>query len=476
MRHRILAALLGCVLGRAQDVRSYRIAHQEEILNSFVQFLSIPNVASDKPNIGKNADFIMTALAQRGVSARLLQVPDAPPVVYAEINPPGAKGTVTFYAHYDGQPVEPAKWATPPFQPTRRGDRLYGRSTSDDKAPIEALLVSLDAMKASGVQPSANVRFFFEGEEEAGSAHLAQIVEKYRDLLKTDLWLFCDGPVDQSRKQQMYFGARGDTNLDIKVFGPIHELHSGHYGNWAPNPALMLARLLASMKDDEGHVSVEDFYDGIEPMTASEKAAIAAAPVNDDALKHEFGFARTEGNGEKLIELIAQPALTVRGLSSASVGATARNVIPATAEATIDLRLVKGIDFKRQQDRVIAHIKKQGYHVTEEEPDMDTRQTYAKIAQIKRGAGYNAARTSLDLPVSKLVIATLQRARGPLVVMPTLGGSIPLYLFTDVLKTPAIGIPIANHDNNQHSSDENIRLQNLWDGIETLSALVTIKM
>ncbi len=187
-------------------------------------------------------------------------------------------------------------------------------------------------------------------------------------------------------------------------------------------------------------------------------------------------MARTEGNGEKLIDLIAQPSLTIRGFSSASVGATARNVIPATAEATIDLRLVKGIDFKTQQDRLIAHIKKQGYYVTEKEPDTDTRLTYPKIAQIKRGSGYNAARTSLDLPVSKLVIATLQKARGPLVVMPTLGGSIPLYLFTDVLQTPAIGIPIANHDNNQHSTDENIRLQNLWDGIETLSALLRMKM
>jgi acetylornithine deacetylase/succinyl-diaminopimelate desuccinylase-like protein len=198
--------------------------------------------------------------------------------------------------------------------------------------------------------------------------------------------------------------------------------------------------------------------------------------LNDETLKREFGLARTEGNGEKLIDLIAQPSLTIRGFSSASVGATARNVIPATAEATIDLRVVKGVDFKVQQDRLMAHIKKQGYYVTEKEPDMDTRLTYPKIAQVKRGSGYNAARTSIDLPVSKQVVATLQKARGPLVVLPTLGGSIPLYLFTDVLQTPAIGIPIANHDNNQHSSDENIRLQNLWDGVETLSALLTMKL
>src|SRR3954454_17207331 len=344
------AFLLCCLPALPDDIRAYRTANEKQILSSFVEFLSIPNVASDRANIGRNADYIIKAMAQRGVTARLLEVSDAPPVVYAEMNPPGAKGTVTFYAHYDGQPVEPEKWATPPFQPTFKGDRLYGRSASDDKAPIEAILVSLDAMKASRMQPSANIRFFFEGEEEAGSAHLPQIVEKYRDLLKTDLWLFCEGPVDQSRKQQIYFGARGDTNLDIKIFGPVHELHSGHYGNWAPNPAMMLARLLASMKDDDGRVLVEGFYDGIEPLGASEKAALNAAPVNDEALRHEFGLARSEGGGEKLIELITQPSLTIRGFSSASVGATARNVVPATAQATIDLRLVKGIDFKHQQN------------------------------------------------------------------------------------------------------------------------------
>jgi acetylornithine deacetylase/succinyl-diaminopimelate desuccinylase-like protein len=416
------------------------------------------------------------ALAARGIQAKLLEVPDAPPVVYAEINPPSAKGTVTFYAHYDGQPVEPSKWTDPPFQPTMHGDRLYGRSTSDDKAPIQAMLTSLDAMKQAGVQPSANIRFFFEGEEEAGSVHLPQIVEKYRDLIKTDLWLFCDGPVDQSRRQQIYFGARGDTHVEMTVYGPIRELHSGHYGNWAPNPAMMMARLLTSMKDDDGKVLIKGFYDGVEPFTASETQAMDAAPLNDSALMKELGLARVEGGGTKLIDLISQPSLTIRGFSSSSVGETARNVVPATAVASIDMRTVKGIDYKQQQERLVEHVKQQGYHVVDKDPDMDTRLTYPKIAKIIKGDGYNAARTSIDLTVSKRVISTLEKARGPLVVMPTLGGSIPLYLFTDTLNTPAIGIPIANHDNNQHSVNENIRLQNLWDGIETMTALLMMKM
>jgi acetylornithine deacetylase/succinyl-diaminopimelate desuccinylase-like protein len=464
----LLLALALATAAPAQDIRAYVDAHQKQILAEFTQLLSIPNVASDRPNIQRNADFIIKAFAKRGITARLLEVPNAPPAIYAEINPPNAQGTITFYAHYDGQPVEPAKWTDPPFTPTFHGDRLYARSASDDKAPIQAFLTALDA----GAKPTANIRFFFEGEEEAGSVHLPQIVEKYRDLLKTDLWLFCDGPVDQSRRQQIYFGARGDTHIELTVYGPTHELHSGHYGNWAPNPAMMLARLLASMTDDDGKVLIKGFYDGAAPFTPTEKAAMAAAPVNDADLKHELGLAATEGGGQRLTELIAQPSLTIRGFASASVGATARNVVPSDAIASIDMRLVKGIDYKTQQERFIQHVKDQGYHVVDKDPDMDTRLTYPKIAKIVAGDGYNAARTSIDLPISKRVIATLEKARGPLVVMPTLGGSIPLYLFTDVLKTPAIGIPIANHDNNQHSSNENIRLQNLWDGIVTMAALI----
>ncbi len=455
----------------AQDVRSYVQSHQKEILASFTQFLSIPNVASDKAGIGRNAAWIVAELNRRGVQTQLLEVPGAPPVVFGSIDVPGAARTITFYAHYDGQPIEPAKWTDPPFTPTFHGDRLFARSASDDKAPIQALLTALDA----GIHPRSNVRFFFEGEEEAGSPHLPAIIEKYRGLLKTDLWLVCDGPVDQSRRQQVYFGARGVTKVDLTIYGPNHELHSGHYGNWAPNPAMMLARLLSTMKDDDGRVLIDGFYDGIAPFSETEKKALADAPANDAALMREMGLARTEGAGRKLDDLITQPSLNVQGLGSASVGETSRNVIPSTAIAEIDMRLVKGIDYRKQVDRLIEHIRRQGYFVTDKDPDLDMRLTHPKIAKVVRHEGYNAARTSMDLPVSRLVLRTLEQARGPLVAMPTLGGSVPLYLFTDALNTPAIGIPIANHDNNQHSSNENIRLQNLWDGVETMAALLAMQ-
>ncbi len=505
MKRTIAFLLLSLTLagqGAAQDpavaaARAWRQANEHEILDEYAKLLSLPNVASDRENIGRNAQFIRQMLERRGVKTQLLEVPEAPPVVFGQIDAPGATRTVIFYAHYDGQPVEPAKWeGGAPFRPILRTAaldaggreipfpakgapidpewRLYARSTGDDKAPILAICAALDAMRARNLRPTVNLRFFFEGEEEAGSPHLPAIIEKYRTLLAADAWLICDGPVDQTRRQQIYFGARGVTGLEITVYGPRRELHSGHYGNWAPNPALMLARLLASMKDDDGRVLIPGYYDGIAPLSDVETRAFAEAPDNDAMLRRELGIAWTEGQGKKLIELINLPSLNVRGFVSSSVGATARNVVPSTATASLDIRLVKGLDHRVMVDRVIAHIRAQGYHVVETVPDEATRLTYPKIARVVREGGYNASRTPMDLPISRDVLRAVERAHGSVIKMPTLGGSVPLYLFTDNLQTPCIGIPIANHDNNQHSANENIRLRNLWDGIETMAALLTM--
>ncbi|MFN7930001.1 MAG: M20/M25/M40 family metallo-hydrolase [Blastocatellia bacterium] len=482
-------------------VRAHRQTHELDIINEFTRMLAVPNIASDLPNIRRNAELISQMLTARGITPQLLEIPNVPPVVYGEIKTPGATRTLIFYVHYDGQPIEPAKWVGgEPFKPTLRSAsiedggkdipfpakgqpfnpewRLYARSTGDDKAPILALVTALDALRANKIALTSNIKFFFEGEEEAGSPHLEQIIAKYPEQAKGDVWLICDGPVHQNRQQQIYFGARGVTTLELTVYGPRRELHSGHYGNWAPNPAMLLARLLASMKDDDGRVLIEHYYDGIEPLSPTEQRALIEAADNDEDLKRELQIGFTEGKGKKLKEMLMLPSLNIRGLSSASVGATARNVIPSTATAALDIRLVKGIDFKTAVARILAHIRKQGWHIVETEPDEATRLKYPKVIKAitpRANDGYNAARTSMDLPISRQIIAAIEAARGTTVKMPTLGGSVPLYIFTDILKLPAIGIPIANHDNNQHSANENIRLQNLWDGIETMAALLTMK-
>jgi acetylornithine deacetylase/succinyl-diaminopimelate desuccinylase-like protein len=471
--------------------RHWRETHERAIIDEYFQLLSIPNIATDQMNIRRNADLIVAMLKKRGVAAQLVEAPDVNPVVFGEIRTPGATRTIVFYAHYDGQPLDPREWATPPFSPVLRDrslekdgqiiplpvakfdpeSRIYARSAGDDKAPVIAILAALD----SGAKPKSNIKFVFEGEEEAGSPNLGQILEAHKALFSGDVWLICDGPVHQTRRQLIAFGARGITQVDVTVYGPRRELHSGHYGNWAPNPAMMLVKALSSLKDDNGKVLIDHYYDGIEPLSATEKRAIAEAPDFDEELKKELWLGSTEGAPKKLIELLQLPSLNIRGMASSRVGAQASNVIPSTATATIDMRLVKGMDHARTVERFIEHFRKQGFFVVDSDPSAEVRMSHEKVARIvSKGFGYNAVRTSMDLPISQEVIRAVESARGPSVKVPTMGGSVPLEMIERAVGTHTITVPIANHDDNQHTFNENMRIQNLWDGIELMAALLTM--
>ncbi len=480
----------------ATAARHYRETHERAIVDEYIAFLSIPDIASDRANIQRNAQFIAKMLEQRGVTPRLVSVPDSNPVVFGEIKTPGATRTIVFYAHYDGQPLDPKEWATPPFQPVLRDkaldkdgriiplpashfdpeSRIYARAAGDDKLGVFQMIVALDAIRAAGLKTKSNIKFVFEGEEEASSINLAKILATNKQLFSGDLWLICDGPVHQTRIQQLTFGARGITTVDVTIYGPKHELHSGHYGNWAPNPAMMLAQLLASMKDENGRVLVDHFYDGIVPLSETERRAIADAPDSDPELMQELWLGSTENAPKKLIELINQPSLNVRGMASARIpGAGASNVVPATATATIDMRLVKGMDHAQTAQRLIDHIRKHGYFIVDREPSREERLSHPRVAKVTiEEGGYNAVRTSMDLPISQELIRTTISARGKTVLLPTSGGSDPREIVERVLGIVTAGVPTANHDDNQHTFNENLRIQNLWDGIELMAALLVM--
>lgn len=488
--------------GQSVAIRQYRTANEHRILREFLELLSIPNVASNSDGIAKNAAFISKMMESRGIAARHLYGPDksAPPLLYGELLTPGAKQTIVFYAHYDGQPTDPAKWTgSEPWKPVIRTGalergasiipipaegtkidpeyRVYARSASDDKAGVIAFLAAIDALKASSLTPTVNIKLVFDGEEEAGSPHLGDIIRANSDLLKADAWIVCDGPVHQSGRKQVVYGVRGDMNVDLTVYGANRPLHSGHYGNWAPNPAFLLVHLLASMKDESGRVLIRGWYDDVTPLGELEKKAIRDLPPFDDTLRTQLGFLKPEGGGRSLAELINEPSLNINGIVSAEAGPGARNIIPTTASTTLDLRLVKSVDYKKQMQRLVQHVERQGFTVLDHVPSLEERLKYARIATIKqRGGGYNAERTSMSLPISRSVLAAVQSVfPGRTLAIPTLGGSLPLSIIGEALHVPTITVPIANYDNNQHAEDESIRLQNLWDGIETMAALMRLQ-
>ena len=482
-----------------EEVRSYRLANEDRIMRELREFLSIPNVASDTPNIEKNAGRLKEMLEARGIETHLLSIEGRGPVVFGKLEAENAKRTVIFYAHYDGQPVDPSQWTDKsPFEPVLRdnsieaggkripfpagGDRtpnpyqddwrIYARSASDDKSPIVAILAALDALRAQNIPPAVNLKFVFEGEEEAGSTHLQPTLELHKNLLKADLLITGDGPIHPSGKPLVFFGNRGDVGLDITVYGPVRSLHSGHYGNWAPNPAMTLARLLAAMKDDQGRVLIPGYYDDVVALSQLEITALNAMPVNDAELQRELGIAKSDGSGKKLVELLQEPSLNIRGIRSGNVGDQATNIVPDRAEASIDARLVKGEDPRKKFQQIVAFIRKQGFFVVDHDPSLDERREHARIVKVIDEGGYRASRTRMDLPVSKALVRIMQEStNNQTIVAPMLGGSVPMYIFED-LGLPWIGVPIVNYDNHQHSADENLRLGNFWQGIETYAILL----
>lgn len=483
--------------GLRDAVRAWRAAHEKTILGELTELLALPNLASNRADMEANARHLVAMLERRGIAAQVLRTGEAPPTVYGELAVPGARRTVVFYAHVDGQPADPAQWRSHPFRPLLRTApftaagpaprevdlaavngpldpewRLFARSASDDKGPIVGILAALDALRAAGVSPSVNLKFFFEAEEEAGSPHLREILAAHRDLLASDLWIFADGPVHASRRYQVVYGCRGVMGAELTVYGATRAMHSGNYGNWVPNPALLLAHLVAGLRDPEGRILIPGFAEDVRPLTPLEREAAAAVPSVEEGLKGELGLARSEADG-RLQERVMLPALNVRGLAAADVGAKARNAIPTEAQASIDLRLVPNQRPERLRVLFEEHLRRQGYHVVHEAPDLATRRAHPRLVRVDWDEGYPAARTSMELPASRAVAKIVGEAIGEAVVeSPTGGGSLPLYAFTETLGALLLVVPMVNHDNNQHAADENLRLQNLWDGIEIYAALM----
>lgn len=464
-------------------------------LAELAELLAIPNVAADRENIHRNIDFLRQRFEQRGFAVELFQTA-ANPLVFAERNTPGASRTVLIYCHFDGQPVDPKRWAQiDPWQPLLRSGRLedradtvpnlgaglaprddwrlYARSASDDKGPIAALLAALDALAAAGVAPGVHLKVILDSEEEAGSPNLVPAIARYQERLAADWMLILDGPEHPSHQPTLVFGARGLATAQLTVYGPKVGVHSGNYGGWVPNPALRLVQLLASMKDEQGKVLVPGFYDGITALTPAEERFMLSVPDPETQLKAEFGIAETEVPGRSLQQGFLLPTLNIRGLASAYVGDSARTIIPDRAVAEIDIRLVEETPPEVMLAKLRTHVERQGYHLVTADPDDATRARFSKIAKLLAADAIPAYRTSPLLPDSQAAIAALTRAWGkPPVVLRTAGGTIPIAAFVSALKVPAIALPIVNFDNHQHEENENLRLGHYFRGIRSIAAVL----
>ena len=466
----------------------------QDVFKEYREFLSLPNDANKPDELEPNMLWCEKAFKKRGFTTERLKT-NRLPLILAERKHPGANKTVLFYIQIDGQPVDPSKWLQKgPFVPTlkkqtKKDDwetipweslydnydddwRIFARSASDAKGPINTFLIALDIIADKGILPNYNIKVIMDMEEEMGSPNLPPAVKRYKNKLKADRLVILDGPRHPSNKPTLTFGARGIVTIQLKVQGPKFPQHSGHYGNYVPNPAVRLSQLIASMKDDNGKVTIPGYYDGV---TISEEARsiMSAVPDDEDKIRRSIGFSKPDQVANTYQESIQYPSLNVRGMKSGWVEKEVRTIIPSFALAEIDVRLVKETDPKRMVKLIKNHIKSEGYYIIDRDPTDSERVKYNKIITFNHRIGYLAFRTPVNSEIADWLRAALINGFGEEpIIKRTSGGSVPISPFVNTLNVPAVTVPTVNPDNNQHSPNENLRVGNLIESVRTHVALL----
>lgn len=490
----VVTASLGAQQLTVEEVDGLVAAHTQRAFANYFELLSLPNDAHVPEDMLRIVDWLEGAFADRGFATERLSTAGSP-LLLAERYFPAATRTVLVYLQSDGQPVDPSEWfQDSPYGPVLKersedgswgiipwerlhGDwdpdwRVFARSASDSKGPIIQFLAALDAMDAGGVVPDVNLKVIVDTEEEMGSPNLSDAVVLYRERLAADMLVILDGPPHVSDRPTLKFGNRGISRFTLTTYGPRVPQHSGHYGNYAPNPGIRLARVLASMKDEDGRVTIPGFYDGVE-IDDETRATLAAVPDDEEEIHDRLGIAGPDRVGGSLQEAVQYPSLNVRGLRSAWVGAEARTIVPATAVAEVDVRLVVESDPERLMGLIRDHIEGLGYYVIDREPTEDERRAHPKIATFTWGVSYLAYRTDFDSEPGRWLRSSMRHLYGsePILIR-TSGGSVPISPFVQTLGIPAVGVPTVNGDNNQHSPNENLRVGSFVEGIRIMLAFL----
>jgi acetylornithine deacetylase/succinyl-diaminopimelate desuccinylase-like protein len=476
-------------------IRSMVERRAPQALELFREYLALPNDAHYPQRMEPLMDWVDGAFAGRRFETEWLTTPGLPLLLaHRRVSAPVA--TVLVYLQADGQPVDPGAWAQDdPYRAVLRAPdgsggfsdipwsrieseigedwRIFARSASDSKGPNIQFLMALDLLEEAGLELDYDLKVIIDFEEELGSPNLPDAVERYRERLAADMLVIFDGPPHYSGAPSLKFGARGIATFTLTTYGPRVPQHSGHYGNYAPNPGMRLAQLLASMKDQAGRVVIPGFYDGIE-LDAETRRILGAVPDDEAEVQDRLGIAEPDHVGTSLQEAVQYPSLNVRGLASAWVGDEVRTIVPSNAVAEVDVRLVRETEGERLLALIRDHVEGQGFHVVSgRDPTDDERRMHPRLARFDGRVSYAAFRTDFDSPPGQWLDAGMRRLfqREPVKIR-TSGGSIPISPFVATLGVPAVSVPTVNPDNNQHSPDENIRVGSFLEGIAIAVAVL----
>lgn len=445
----------------------YATAHHENDVADLIEFLRIPSISTlpeHRPDMQRAAEWLAERLRGLGLEQVAIYPTAGQPVVYGEWLQAGPEApTVLVYGHYDVQPVDPPDlWKTPPFEPTIVGDNLYARGAADDKGQLFIHLAAARALMQSTGRLPVNVKYLFEGEEEIGSAHLEEFVREHADLLTADVAAISDSHILDPDQPAIVYGLRGLAYIEVHVSGPARDLHSGTYGGAVHNPIQALCELIASLHDDQGHITVPGFYDRVRPLEPDERAELARTPFSLERWLEETGVPEPYGEPEYTIveRTSARPTLEINGIWGGFTGPGAKTVIPAEAHAKISMRLVPDQDPREVADLVAAHLKA-----------IAPPTVRVEVTELVHG---DAAMVPRDIPAMQSARAAYRAAFGADPVFMRAGGSIPVVAtLQKVLGIPTVMLGFGLPDDNLHSPNEKFSLQNFRRGVQTVIHFLT---
>jgi len=432
---------------------------EEESIGLLKKLVAQPSISATNIGVKECAKLLSGIMSNIGIHTKIFDTEEEQPIIYGEIMAKNKNSkTVLFYGHYDVQPPEPLnEWHTPPFEPTIINKRLYGRGTADSKGQILAHVLAVSAFINCVDCIPVNVKFVYEGGEESGSKSLAKFVKQHRDLLDADLVFTADGGRHNTGAPIIYFGSRGLLNLEISLQSAKHDNHSGNKGGVISNAAWDMVNLLTTMKDREGNITINSFYENVELPTEHDLELLKKIPYSRN------NFAKICGVKEILLDkielykrLFFKPTLTINGIKSGYIGAGSKTIIPSHATAKIDTRLACNQDPNVIYSLIQEHLIKHKSNV--------------KI--IKHGSMY-PSRTPVNTPICKLAINAVAKSNNhDPIIIPIAGGSFPDYVWTRILRLPSLLVPYGNADQSNHAPNENIELDCYMKGIHTSAQLM----
>ncbi len=492
----VLLFISSFVFGQNLDYNKLALKYAKTHFSTLKEYLELPCDANYKEDIEKNITWVNKAFIQRGFTSKKLETAGIPVLLFERLSKSKNAKTIMFYFHSDGQPVKKEEWnQEDPYKPelkklnsaTKAWEkipyeslqgaldpewRIWARASSDDKGPGVMMLAALDLVADLGKTQNYNLKILVDFEEEKGSPNLPGIIDRYKNDLKSDMLLIFDGPAHASNLPTLTFGARGIATMTLTTYGPIKPVHSGHFGNYIPNPALKMAKLLADMKDDDGKVTIKGFYNGVK-LNEATKQKLALVPDDLVELNNRMGIKFPDKVGQNYQESLVYPSLNIRGLKSGEVGGLAATIIPDKAIAEIDIRIVTTSKPEYLIQSVKDYVVSKNYHIVTEDPTLEERLKYENICRINTQPAYSAFSTDMNGELANWLEKALNKTTtNKIVKLPTMGGSVPISPFVTKLGANAIIVPTVNSDNNQHSANENLRIGNFLDGIKTISGIL----